>query len=256
MSRTARSHLNCPFLHVMVQGVNKEYIFNNEWYIKKYLCIINKNISKYDITIIAYCIMSNHAHLLIYVNDIRNLGDFMHDVNLEFANLYNKSENRVGVIFRNRYKTEPILDMKYLINCIKYIHNNPVKAKMVSKCEEYKYSSYNDFMTNTGCSQSNIMKKVFGENFDYIKAFKSALEIRYMDLENRNSELVDCIASGINQFERKSNKNIGEILSNSIILSELMNFLNEECKCQWKEIGLYFGMSVYSIKKIREIKKQ
>ena len=53
--RIARKNLNTPFLHIMVQGVNKEYIFRNERYIEEYLDIINQNKENYNLTIIAYC---------------------------------------------------------------------------------------------------------------------------------------------------------------------------------------------------------
>ena len=60
--RAARKDLNTPFLHTMVQGVNKEYIFYKEEYIEKYLDIIEQNKKDYDIDIIAFCMMNNHAH--------------------------------------------------------------------------------------------------------------------------------------------------------------------------------------------------
>ncbi|MBR3152410.1 MAG: transposase [Clostridia bacterium] len=104
MPRLARKDLNTPFLHVMVQGVNKEYIFYSKEYIKEYLKIIERNIDKYNLTIMAYCVMSNHAHFLMYAEDIDELGKFMHMVNLLYAQFYNESENRCGVLFRNMYE--------------------------------------------------------------------------------------------------------------------------------------------------------
>ena len=92
MPRLARKDLNTPFLHVMVQGVNKEYIFNKNEYIEKYLEIINKYQQNYTFTIISYCMMNNHAHFLVYAEDINELGKFMHKVNLLYAQFYNKSQ--------------------------------------------------------------------------------------------------------------------------------------------------------------------
>ena len=101
MPRIARKDLNTPFLHVMVQGVNKEYIFENEQNIKKYLKIIKENKNNYKFEILAYCIMNNHAHFLVYTKDIKLFGKFMHITNLLYAKMYNKENNRVGVLFRN-----------------------------------------------------------------------------------------------------------------------------------------------------------
>ena len=80
--------------------------------------------------------MNNHAHFLIYTQDLEDFSKFMHRVNLIYAQKYNKEKNRCGVLFRNRYESEPIYNEKYLINCIKYIHDNPVKAGIVKKNEE------------------------------------------------------------------------------------------------------------------------
>ena len=136
MPRIARKNIDTPFIHVMVQGVNREYIFEKKSDIELYLSLISKNIENYNLTIMAYCMMNNHAHFLMYVEDIKELGEFMKKCNLQYAQMYNKEKNRVGTLFRNRYRTEPIYNIKYLINCIKYIHNNPVKANIVKKCLE------------------------------------------------------------------------------------------------------------------------
>lgn len=183
MSRIARENIKTPFLHVMVQGVNKEYIFNKESYIKMYLSIFNKYKQDYEITLIAYCIMNNHAHFLVYTEDIKGLGRFMQKVNLIYASKYNELESRVGVLFRNRYKTEPIEDRKYLLNCIKYIHNNPVKAGIVNRCEDYRYSSYNDYVKNIGIAKSDILKSIFGQNCNYILLFERTYDRIFMDLD-------------------------------------------------------------------------
>ena len=90
MPRLARKNLNTPFLHIMIQGVNKEYIFNENKYIEKYLEIIDKEKENYNFTILAYCIMNNHAHFLVYVEDIKNFGKFMQKLNLIYAQMYDK----------------------------------------------------------------------------------------------------------------------------------------------------------------------
>ena len=92
MPRIARKDVKSPFLHIMVQGINKEYIFYKEEYIKYYLKIIKSNIKYYNCTIIAYCIMNNHAHFLIYTKDVGKLGKFMQKVNLKYAQCITKKK--------------------------------------------------------------------------------------------------------------------------------------------------------------------
>lgn len=239
--RVARKNLDTPFLHVMVQGVNKEYIFYKNEYIEKYLNIIEENKEKYNFTVIAYCIMNNHAHFLVYTEDINDFGKFMHKINLLYVQMYNKEENRCGVLFRNRYRTEPIYDIKYLINCIKYIHNNPVKAKIVSKCEEYEYSSYNDYINNNGITKSKIMKEIFGSNCNFLELFNEIIDIRFMDLDNESlNEKNEYITRGIRKFQKDYSKEIFEILANRDLLKKLIYFLNSEFRIKYIEIRNFF----------------
>ena len=240
MPRDSRKKLGSPFLHVMVQGVNKEYIFYNNEHIERYLDIIEKNKKDYDFTIIAYCIMNNHAHFLIYTKDIEKFGKFMQKVNLIYAQFYNKEQNRCGVLFRNRYKAEAIFNRKYLVSCIKYIHNNPLKAGMVKRCEEYKYSSYNDYINNMGKSQSPIMKKIFGKECDYKKIFEKLYSRRFIDIEEDANTLNEYIEEGTKEFIESNKIKPCDIFANREILKKLIYFLKETCKIKYVEIRNYF----------------
>lgn len=241
MPRLARKDLETNFLHVMVQGVNKEYIFKDKKNLEMYLNMIKENAGKYNYTIIAYCMMNNHAHFLIYTENINDLGKAMQKVNLLYVKKYNKEEGRCGVLFRNRYQTEPIYNMKYLINCIKYIHNNPVRAKMVDKCENYKYSSYKDYITNRGIAKSKIMNEIFGEKCDYAKLFKESSDIRFIDIYDENKEAYkEYVEEGIKRFKQKRCKEIFEILSDRNLFKELIEFLNDECRLKYVEIMNFF----------------
>ena len=122
MSRKPRKTNESSLFHVIVQGIEKKYIFSNEQYMKKYFSLVVEKSSKHDVTILAYCIMSNHAHFLIYSPKITNMSDFMRDVNTGFGIYYNKKEKRVGYVFRDRFVSQPITNIRYLYNCISYIH--------------------------------------------------------------------------------------------------------------------------------------
>ena len=241
MPRQARKDLDTSFIHVMVQGVNKEYIFYKEKYIEKYLKIMKEHEEEYEFSIIAYCMMNNHGHFLVYTEDINGFGKFMQKTNLIYAQMYNKEEKRCGVLFRNRYQTEPIYDIKNLINCIKYIHNNPVKAKMVEKSEDYKYSSYNDYKNNTGVSQSKIVKELFGSKCNYIQLFEQSYEKRYLDInDEKNNTIQEYILEGVREFKEQEIVEMVEILSNREILKRMISFLKENCGIKYVEIRNFF----------------
>ena len=128
MARGPRNHINMSFYHIMVQGINKEYIFNKDEDKRQYLKFINKVKGEIDIYIISYCIMDNHVHILIKEDSIERVSHFMHKINTLYAIYFNKKYNRVGYVFRDRYKSQAIYSEKQLYTCINYIHNNPVKA--------------------------------------------------------------------------------------------------------------------------------
>lgn len=192
MPRIARNNLPGTFFHVMVQGINKEYIFQQKYCKEKYKKIVRYNMKIFEIKIIAYCIMNNHTHLLIHSDNMENIIKFMHNVNTSYGIFYNKINNRVGYVFRDRYKTQEILDENHLKNCIVYIHKNPIKAKMVESEEEYEYSSYNEYIKNSEMVDIKFVKDTLGivEQDDFIRYTllihrKENIEDNFIDIETR-----------------------------------------------------------------------
>ena len=157
MPRTGRKLLNGKICHHIVQGINREYIFNEKEDKNKYLDLLKKYYIEYKIDIICYCIMDNHTHLILYSDNIKNISAFMGRVNSIYAMYYNKKYNRVGYVFRNRFKSILIMTREQLYACIKYIHMNPVKANIVKRESEYKYSSYNDYLNKSGFLNQRIL---------------------------------------------------------------------------------------------------
>ena len=84
--------------------------------------------------------MDNHAHILIYSEKINELSNFMKKLNIAYATYYNEKEERTGYVFGSRYYTQVIENEIHLLACIKYIHENPVKAGIVNEPSEYQTS--------------------------------------------------------------------------------------------------------------------
>ena len=143
---TKRKRSSTDFYHVIIKGINNERIFNQSREKVYFKSIIRKKLSKYQIEIYSYCIMSNHAHLIIRA-ELKELSIFMASVLAEYASYYNFKHNRNGHVFQNRFKSECIEDDYYFWTCVRYIHLNPVKAKMIKKAEEYKYSSLVEYVS-------------------------------------------------------------------------------------------------------------
>lgn len=221
MSRVAREKYKSGFFHIIVQGINKEYIFEKEKDKEKFLFFMKKYYNHYKIKIISYCIMDNHAHFIIYSEDNTQISAYMHKINSIYAIYYNKIHNRVGYVFRDRFKSQYIYDRDYLLKCIKYIHLNPVKAKIVKTEKEYKYSSYQDFVDKKGYIDDFIIKLIFLSN-DYITLFNGIddIDIEVLDIENNNENLDNAIKF----YLKTNNLTIKEIKSNK---ENLYNFISK-----------------------------
>lgn len=250
MPRKGRYLLNGKLCHYIVQGINKEYIFEEKDDKNKYLSLLKKYYKKYKIDVICYCIMDNHTHLILYSDNINNISEFMRIVNSLYAMYYNKRRNRVGYVFRDRYKSVLILDRRQLLRCIKYIHMNPVKANIVKNESEYEYSSYKDYINNSGFLNQRILDFLFLKSQDYIEKFK---EIEYIDIYNKKI----CLNDVLEEFLFKEKKNINQIKSDKKILIEFIKYLEvKQYKYSKQELANIFGINKATVyRKIGGIRK-
>lgn len=227
MSREARSINKSGFFHIMVQGINKVYIFQEEIQKNKYIELMRKNKEKFNISIISYCVMDNHVHIIIYSEKVTEISKYMHRVNSLYGEYYNKTNDRVGFVFRNRFQSQYIDNMDYLLKCIKYIHMNPVKAKMVDMEEKYKYSSYNEMfgIIKNVFIDKKILISIYG-NWDSIlyRIKNEDEEIEIMDID-RNEENFKI---AVKLYLKDNNISIEEIKKNKERLIDFSNYLLEK----------------------------
>ena len=252
MPRTSRKSLGSNFFHVIVQGIKKEYIFNKNIYIEKYLHLLKEKTSSYSTKIISYCIMNNHAHILFYSENIQELSSIMKAINTSYALFYNKCENRVGYVFRDRFVSEPILNEKYLQNCIAYIHNNPVKAKMVKSSSQYKSSSYNDYIYKTGFINDTVLQLVFGSTKDYLSQFLIIHDYDEIHFKEYIEDFID-YKLVIQDYSNNPNYSLHEIIQNKDWKSKENQEFLINLIIDLKEKS---GLSLRSISQILKINRQ
>ena len=144
MPRQARKISPTGYYHIMLRSNNKEKIFKKE--AQKGILIKSLKViaAEQEVSFVAYCFMDNHIHLVLK-GDLDDISITLRRVNIKYAMNFNKKNDRVGHVFQDRYKSEIIIDDKYLLQVVRYVHNNPVKAKMVASPDLYKWSSYNEY---------------------------------------------------------------------------------------------------------------
>lgn len=145
MARQPRKKSPTGIYHVMARGIGKMVLFPRVTDKTRYYSLLTKYKKLLKINFYAYCLMSNHVHLLLKEND-DNLAELMHRMGISYSQYFNRKYERVGHVFQNRYLSEPVADENHFIECARYIHNNPVKAGLVKSPAEYNWSSYNNYL--------------------------------------------------------------------------------------------------------------
>jgi len=140
MVREARKKSKSGIYHVVERGINRQNIFHDEEDCHRYLEIMKKVKKESECKVLGYCLMGNHVHLLIQERE-ESISKIMKKIGVSYAWWYNRKYERSGHVFQDRFKSECVEDDRYLMTVIRYIHQNPVKAGMVQKTEEYKWSS-------------------------------------------------------------------------------------------------------------------
>ena len=146
MPRQARKHAESGIYHVILRGINQQQIFEEEEDDQKFLQILKdcKEISGYKL--LAYCLMGNHIHLLLK-EGTEPLEQVFKRIGGRFVYWYNVKYQRVGHLFQDRFKSEPVDNDAYLLTVLRYIHQNPIKAGVCDKPEDYPYSSWREYLT-------------------------------------------------------------------------------------------------------------
>ena len=141
MPRIARAVAKGYPHHIIQRGNNREVVFYDNEDKKLYLALLEKYAEKRDSLVMAYCLMSNHVHILIRPRSEEALSKTMQGVTLCYSQYANRKYGRSGRLWESRYHSCIVDQEKYLWAVARYIEQNPVRAGMERKSEEYSYSS-------------------------------------------------------------------------------------------------------------------
>ncbi len=145
MVRKARAEVEGGLYHVITRGNNRRQIFNSAADYEKFLSLLAVQKVKLPFFLYAYCLMTNHVHLLLE-RQASAVGRIMHRVLTGYAQYYNRRHRRVGHLLQGRHKAILCRSERYLAELVRYIHLNPVRANMVTRPEDYEYSSHRAYL--------------------------------------------------------------------------------------------------------------
>ena len=179
------------FYHIFNRGIEKRETFTDKqdyqifkYYMFVYLAPLNKVLSRHpdipirlhgknlneELDLIAYCLMPSHFHFLIRLKTKDAISRFMKQLINAYTFYFNKKYQRAGNLLQGRFKSVKIPTDEILLHVSRYIHLNPVMAKLTDKPENYPWSSYNDFLNNK-LKETFIQKQLVLEHFQNLRSY-------------------------------------------------------------------------------------
>lgn len=153
MPRRSRQKSGTGIYHVMLRGINKQDIFDDDEDYIRFQRILQMLTECYDeignplpprCSIYAYCLMSNHVHLLLRERT-EEIGESIKRIGVAYARYYNWKYKRNGYLFQDRFRSEAVETIEYFMTLVRYIHQNPVKAGIVKDVSDYAWSSWHEY---------------------------------------------------------------------------------------------------------------
>ncbi len=126
--------------HIVQRGNRRQEVFFKDEDYREYLKILREYSNKNKLSIVAYCLMPNHVHLIVIPETKEGLARAIGETHRNYTRMINFREKWRGYLWQGRFSSY-VMDEKYLYSAAKYILNNPVKAKIVKMAEEYRWSS-------------------------------------------------------------------------------------------------------------------
>jgi len=145
MARKPRLHIPAGFYHVMLRGNGGQDIFFDSEDRTRFYFLMQEGVERFGHRVRCFCLMTNHIHLLIQVGEI-SLSQIMQNLSFRYSRWVNRRYKRMGHLFQGRYKALLVDEDSYLIELVRYIHLNPVRAGLVRSLDDYEWSSHQSYL--------------------------------------------------------------------------------------------------------------
>jgi len=133
----------CPGLahHVIARGNYRQNVLEQLKDFQQYSYLVKEYVQKYEIDVISYCLMNNHVHFILVPKEEDGLPRLFNALHMRYSQYKNGKMNKKGHLWQGRYFSSIIEEHGYLLNVVRYVEQNPVRAKMVEKAWDYAWSS-------------------------------------------------------------------------------------------------------------------
>ncbi|MFT3969894.1 MAG: transposase [Micropruina sp.] len=163
MPRHARQLADSGIYHAMARGVNRDAIFLEDEDFEYFLHALAVTKDASGCHVLAYCLMSNHVHLVLRVDD-EPISAVMKRLGVRYAGWFNRKYGRAGHLFQDRFRSRPVETDEYFMTLLRYVWNNPVEAGLVGQPEEYRWSSRRLFGHTSSLIDGNELEKLLPDD--------------------------------------------------------------------------------------------
>jgi putative transposase len=209
MTRALRIEYPGAVYHVICRGNNRQAIYRDDQDRKRYLEKLSVYCQDKKVDLLAYCLMSNHVHVMFETPE-GNLSKMMQAFQTSYTLYFNRRHGRSGHVFEQRYKAMLVDKDTYLLQVSRYIHLNPVEAKLAERPQDYRWSSYGSYVKGKGIAgmkTETVLEYFTGSKSRQIEQYREFVEGRGGEkVRNRAPEVRKQIFVGDEEFEEAVQK--------------------------------------------------
>ncbi|SNX67166.1 REP element-mobilizing transposase RayT [Bacillus oleivorans] len=210
MPRVARVKSNSGIYHIMLRGANKQEIFHDDYDRNIFLNILEKYKIQSDMSIYAWCLMNNHVHLLVKEGS-ENISVTMKRIGVSYVWHYNWKYHTNGHLFQDRFRSEIVETYPYLLRVTRYIHQNPVKAGIVKRVDDWKWSSCRGYYGKSLVSENLLDQEYILSHFSVNPSVAKERFKEFNEMPDNDSYLEDK-----DTWRRMTDKEAGLKIKNSL----------------------------------------
>lgn len=174
MPRPLRRYSNSKVYHIILKGIDNQDIFYEDSDRRIFLKNILSSKENFYYEIFAYCLMTNHVHMIVRAEN-EMLSKAMQSLVVRYSHYFNKKYKRTGPFLQNRFKSKTVENQRYFLDVCKYVHKNPEKAG-ISRVKDYEWSSYKEYIGNEIIINKKILLYYFNNKIEEFIKFTTEID--------------------------------------------------------------------------------